>query len=168
MYLTDSRDSTEKKNGIDNKIRELGSWIICTFRGTDGKSMFSSYIRTTFWRESCKSEKVNQRHSRERRGFPSSVDGKASAWNEGDLGLIPGSGRSPGEGNGNPLQYSCLENSMDRRAWWATVHGVVKSQTRLSDSHTQRKRPTLVNYLVQVLLHCYVLHLTISERRTEV
>ena len=48
------------------------------------------------------------------------------------------------------------------------VHGVIKSQTRLSDSHTQRKRPTLVNYLVQVLLHCYVLHLTISERRTEV
>ena len=51
----------------------------------------------------------------------------------GDLGLIPGSGRSPGEGNGNPLQYSCLENPMDRGAWWATVHGVAKSQTRLSD-----------------------------------
>ena len=44
-----------------------------------------------------------------------------------DLGSIPGSGRSPGEGNGNPLQYSCLENPMDRGAWWATVHGVVKS-----------------------------------------
>ena len=53
--------------------------------------------------------------------------------NAGDLGSIPGSGRSPGEGNGNPLQYSCLENSMDRGAWWATVHGVVKSQTRLSN-----------------------------------
>ena len=48
------------------------------------------------------------------------------------LGLIPGLGRSPGEGNGNPLQYSCLENSMDRRAGWATVHGVAKSQTQLS------------------------------------
>ena len=46
-------------------------------------------------------------------------------------GSIPGLGRSPGEGNGNPLQYSCLENSTDRRAWWATVHGVAKSQTRL-------------------------------------
>ena len=53
--------------------------------------------------------------------------------NAGDLGLIPGSGRSPGEGNGNPLQYSCLENPMDGGAWWATVHGVTKSQTRLSN-----------------------------------
>ena len=56
-----------------------------------------------------------------------------SACNVGDLGSIPGSGRSPGEGNGNPLQYSCLENPMDGRAWWATVHGVAKSRTRLSD-----------------------------------
>ena len=51
----------------------------------------------------------------------------------GDLGSIPGSGRSPGEGNGNPLQYFCLENFMDEGAWWAMVHGVTKSQTRLSD-----------------------------------
>ena len=58
---------------------------------------------------------------------------KASACNVGDLGLIPGSGRSPGEGNGNPLQYSCLENPMDGGAWWAIVHGVAKSWTRLSD-----------------------------------
>ena len=57
---------------------------------------------------------------------------KATACNVGDLGSIPGSGRSPGEGNGNPLQYSCLENSMNGRAWWATVHGVAKSQTQLS------------------------------------
>jgi len=52
----------------------------------------------------------------------------------GDASSMPGSGRSAGEGSGNPLQYSCLENSMDRGDWWATVHGVVKSQTRLSDS----------------------------------
>ena len=58
---------------------------------------------------------------------------KASACNAGDLGLIPGSGRSPGEGNGNPLQYSCLENPMDGGAWWATVHRVTKSRTRLND-----------------------------------
>ena len=58
---------------------------------------------------------------------------KASACNAGDLGLIPGSGRSPGEGNGNPLQYSCLENPMDRGAWWATVHGIAKSRTWISD-----------------------------------
>ena len=58
---------------------------------------------------------------------------KASACNAGDLGSIPGSGRYPGEENGNPLQYSCLENPMDREAWWATFHRVAKSQTRLSD-----------------------------------
>ena len=51
----------------------------------------------------------------------------------GDAGLIPGSGRSPGEGNGNPLQYSCLGNPMDRGASWAVVHGAAKSRTRLSD-----------------------------------
>ena len=56
-----------------------------------------------------------------------------SACNAGDLGSIPGSGRSPGEGNGNPLQYSCLENPVDGGAWWATVHGVTKSWTWLSN-----------------------------------
>ena len=66
-------------------------------------------------------------------GFPGGSEVKASACNVGDLGSISGSGRSPGEGNGTPLQYSCLENLMDRGAWWATVHGVIKSQTRLSD-----------------------------------
>ena len=66
-------------------------------------------------------------------GFPGGSEVKASASNTGDLGSIPGLGRSPGEGNGTPLQYSCLENPMDGGAWWATVHGVAKSQTRLSD-----------------------------------
>ena len=65
--------------------------------------------------------------------FPDGSDGKESARNAGDPGLIPGLERSPGEGNGNPLQYSCLENPMDKGAWQATVHGVTKSQTRLSD-----------------------------------
>ena len=60
-------------------------------------------------------------------GFPSGSDGKESAHNVGGLGSIPG------EGNGNPLQYSCLENSMDRGPWWATVHGVAKSWTQLND-----------------------------------
>ena len=63
---------------------------------------------------------------------------KVSASNAGDPGLIAGSRRSPGEGNGNPLQYSCLENPMDRGAWRATVHGVAKSQTRLSDFTSDR------------------------------
>ena len=62
-------------------------------------------------------------------GFPGSSDGKASAYNAEDLSSIPGSGRSPGDGSGNPLQYLCLENPMDQGAWWATVHGVAKSQT---------------------------------------
>ena len=66
-------------------------------------------------------------------GFPSGSDGKESANNAGDLDLIPGSGRSPGGGHGNPLQYSCLEKSMDRGAWQDTVHGVTKSQTRLTE-----------------------------------
>ena len=65
--------------------------------------------------------------------FPGGSEVKASACNAGDLSSIPGSGRSPGEGNGNSLQYSCLENPMDGGAWWATVHGVAKSRTRLSD-----------------------------------
>ena len=66
-------------------------------------------------------------------GFPRGLGGKESSCNAGDLGLIVGSVRSPGGGNGNPLQYSCLENSKDREIWWAIVHGVTKSQTSLSD-----------------------------------
>ena len=66
-------------------------------------------------------------------GFPGISDGKASAYNAGDLGSIPGSGRSPGERNGNPLQYSRLENPMDQGACWATVHRVTKSRTQLSE-----------------------------------
>jgi len=62
-------------------------------------------------------------------GFPGGSDGKEYACNAGDLDSIPGSGRSPGEGNGNPLQYFCLEDSMDRGVWWATVYGITKSQT---------------------------------------
>ena len=67
--------------------------------------------------------------------FPHGLDGKESAHNAGDLGLIPGLGRSPGEEKRYPLQYSCLENSMDRGTWRATVHGVTKSWTQLSDYH---------------------------------
>ena len=65
-------------------------------------------------------------------GFPGDSVGKESACSAGDTGSIPGSGRSPREGNGNPLQYSCLENPMDREAWRATVQGAAESRTRLS------------------------------------
>ena len=67
------------------------------------------------------------------KGFPGGSDGKESDSNAGDPGSIPVSGRSPGIGNGNPLQYSCLENPIDRGAWWATVNGVAKRRTRLSN-----------------------------------
>ena len=74
-------------------------------------------IKKTFWRKSS------------RMGIPWWLRGKESACNTGDPGSIPGLGRSPGEVHGNPLQYSCLENPMDRGAWWATVHGVAESNT---------------------------------------
>ena len=66
-------------------------------------------------------------HTRSGLGFPGGSDHKESACNAGDLGSTPGSGRSPGEGNGYPLQYSCLENSMDR-SWQATFHGIANSR----------------------------------------
>ena len=71
--------------------------------------------------------------SRLPRGFPGGAVVKESTSQAGDVGLIPEWGRSPGEGNGNPLQYSCLENAMDRGAWRATVHRVTKSWTQFSD-----------------------------------
>ena len=72
-------------------------------------------------------------------GFPGRSVGKESAYNAGDLGLIPGSGRSPGARNGNLLQYSCLENPMGRgTSWWATVHGAAENQTTEQEyTHTQ-------------------------------
>ena len=84
-------------------------------------------------------------------GFPGGSDGKESASNAGKLGSIPGPGRSPGEGNGNPLQYSCLENPMEKG-----VHGVAKSQTQQSTQHTYplylpaNPRPTLHSRLTMV------------------
>ena len=82
--------------------------------------------------------------------FPGGSEGKESACSAGDPGSIPGLGRSPGEGDDNPLQYCCLENPMDRGAWWATVHGVAKSRTGLSD-------------LTLSLLECRVLFNTVNS-----
>ena len=88
-------------------------------------------------------------------GFPGGSEVKASASNAGDLGLIPGSGRSPGEGNGNPLQYSFLGNPMDRGAWQATVHRVAKSQTRLSDFTSSLLYVLYVQYILRIEMHFF-------------
>ena len=92
---------------------------------------------------------INLRCGHNGLGFPGGSDGKESAHNAGDLGLISGSGRFPGEGNGNALQYSCLENSMDRGAWRATVHGVPSVRhdlaTKQSFFHISLRRKNAAN-----------------------
>jgi len=88
-------------------------------------------------------------------GFPHSSVGKESTGNAGDPSLIPGSGRSPGEGNGNPLQYSCLENPMDRGAWWATHYGVSRVEHELTT-----KPPPLCDILVEFFRGPYCGRLT--------
>ena len=88
-------------------------------------------------------------------GFPGGSDGKESACNAGDLSSIPGLGRSPGEGNGNPLQYSCLENPMDRGAWKATVHAVTNSQTQL-------EWPTLLHFHMYLLIMIMMMTLIVT------
>ena len=93
-------------------------------------------------------------------GFLGGSDGKASACNAGDPGLIPGLGRSLGGGNGNPLQYSCLENSTDRGAWWATVHKVTKTQKQLS--MRQSNRQTNMFFLKEIMRSISI-HSFISE-----
>ena len=70
------------------------------------------------------------------KGFPGGSDGRESACSVGDPGSVPGSGRAPGGGNGNPLQYSCLESSTDRGAWWAAAHGVAEHRTRATNTAT--------------------------------
>ena len=78
-------------------------------------------------------------------GFPGGSDGKESACNAGDPGLIPESGRSPAEGNGNSLQYSCLENPMYRGAWWATIHEVAESDTTKQLTHICHRGNTRIH-----------------------
>ena len=98
------------------------------------------------------------------KGFPGGSDSKDSACNVEDLGLIPGLGRSPGWGHGYPLQYSCLENSMDRGAWWATLHGVAMSQTRLKQLALHTHITFIVHFIFLLLLH--QLHLRSSDIRS--
>ena len=97
------------------------------------KSWFSEHVTVTVFGEKgvCTCNYVKQ--FKQLFYHLSGSDGKESACKAGDLGSIAGSGRSPTEGHGNPLQYSCLEISTDRGGWWATVHGLTKSQARLSN-----------------------------------
>ena len=122
-------------------------WILGVGEGQEGLACCDSWghkeLDTTKWLNWT--ERVQ--------GFPGGSDGKESACNVGDLGSIPGSGRSPGEGKGNPLWYSCLENPMDRGAWWAIVHGVAKSQTRLSNFTSLCSKQTGWRCLMSVLPH---------------
>ena len=106
------------------------------------KALYSQQKLYTFsklyivYREDCiQSAKIRSSipSAKTRPGADCSSDGKVSACNGGDLGSIPGSGISPGEGNGKPLQYCCLESWMDGGAWFATVHGIIKSRTQLSN-----------------------------------
>ena len=117
-------------------------------KGKKGRGeTFEKQVKLTFpydylWTNTCTANKIIHNHNIYKNIYlniflkPCSSVGKESAYSAGNLGLIPGSGRPPGEGNGNPLPYSCLENPKDRVAWWATVHGVTKSQTCLR-AHTQ-------------------------------
>ena len=89
-------------------------------------------VLTAAWKTNTVPHQICQK-SFERYSFPGGSDGKESTHNAGDLGSIPESGRSPGEGNGYPLQFFCLENFMDRGTWQAPVLGVTKSRTQLSD-----------------------------------
>ena len=107
------KDDVEVLQSIGQKIWKTQQWL------QDWKRSFFIPIP----------KKGNAKECSNYRPFALGSNGKASVYNVGDLSLIPGSGRSTGEGNGNPLQYYCLENLMDRGAWWATVHGVSKSQT---------------------------------------
>ena len=127
-------------------------WVAVSFsRGTsqprDRTRVFHIVgIRFTIWA-------TREVHLYHEVGFPGSSNGKESACSAGDLGLIPGLGRSPGEGNGNPLQYSCLENPMDRGAWRVTVHGVARVRhdlaTKPSPQALTLKEPNYRNEIMR-------------------
>ena len=105
------------------------SWGCCELENCPARYV----LRESWSQQLVRKLKLYKHQALQTLGFPHSSVSKESACSAGDPGSIPGLGRSPREGNGNPLQYSCLENSMDRGAWWATAHGVTKSRTQLSN-----------------------------------
>ena len=110
-----------------DKKQNHRSWMICSSKLSQDQNQDQNLFLLLLLRLMMISTGLSSRD------FPGGSDSKASVYNVGDPGSIPGSGRSSGEGNGNPLRYYCLENPMDRGAWQTTVHGVAKSQTQLSD-----------------------------------
>ena len=123
---------------IPHAAEQLSPSVLCTKRGHHNEKpthCTGEGLPLATTRESPHKAKTqpSQKHTFVSLGFPGGSGGKESACIAGDPGLIPGSGRSPGEGNGNTLQYSCLENSTDRGAWWAIVCGVAKTRMQLSD-----------------------------------
>ena len=113
------KDSVSKKEESTTVLSYSSWWTGETDRGNVSRWSFLAWF-------------IDLPSNNQKSGFPGGSDSKESACNVGDSGSIPGSGRSPGEGNGNTLQCSCLENPMDGGAWWATVLGVAKSRTQLS------------------------------------
>ena len=117
-------------------VPQLGSVVSCRACRKSENSTKIRALKLWLLREKNsvrREERQEDIYTRLGKCFPGGSDGKEPACNAGDLGSVPGLGRSPGEGNGNSLQYSCLENPMDRGTWWVTVHGVTKSQTWLSN-----------------------------------
>ena len=102
-------------------------------KGKKKKEIFGFGVKTEF--QFCSVSLDKSVTLTEQLDFPGGSDGKEPACNARDLGLSPGSGRSPGERNGKPLKYSCLENPKDRETWWATVPGAQRSWTQLNDQH---------------------------------
>ena len=100
-------------------------------------------------------------------GFPHSLVNKSSACNAGDLGLIPGSGRSTGEGNGNPLQYSCLENPMDRGAWRTTVRGVARVGHDLATKTTNHQKLVIITHVQEFNQSCLCNEASIKTQTME-
>ena len=127
-YLTYMQSTSWEAQGWKKQIELLVKILYCKF-SWDILIFIQYLLVVSDMKLSIKYTAIN------RRGFTGGSDGKESACNAGDLGLIPGLGRSPGEENGNPLQYSWLENFMDRGTWQATIHRVAKSWTWLSNFH---------------------------------
>ena len=137
------------KREIDSQTQKTNLWLPKGIAGRKGKinQEFGINIYTLLLLYKI----GKQQGPTGQQGFPGGLEGKASACNAGDLGWIPGSGISPGEGNGNPILCSCQENPMDGEAWQAAVHGVAQSQTRLKRLSSSSSRPALQKMLKGVL-----------------